>query len=149
MARLWLWSNRCILVNLFNEIKAALIGSAHTVFLQFPLMASLNLMSHAIKCFNVSQDGRIERGRDNLHCQHNANSQCVHCIPLDPFDESYLKVYLDWLIYCLTNWLIDCIVWFCSCRFWVNFRLFIFFCSKLESHLQGGQNVRIVWIFIL
>ncbi|XP_023328940.1 nuclear protein localization protein 4 homolog isoform X2 [Eurytemora carolleeae] len=37
------------------------------------------------------QDGRIERGRDNLHCQHNTNSQCVHCIPLDPFDESYLK----------------------------------------------------------
>jgi len=37
------------------------------------------------------QDGRIERGRDDLHCQHNANSQCVHCIPLDPFDSNYLK----------------------------------------------------------
>lgn len=37
------------------------------------------------------QDGAIERGRDSLHCQHNANSQCVHCIPLDPFDENYLK----------------------------------------------------------
>jgi len=37
------------------------------------------------------QDGKISRGRDAVHCQHNANSQCVHCIPLDPFDESYLK----------------------------------------------------------
>jgi nuclear protein localization family protein 4 len=37
------------------------------------------------------QDGKISRGRDSVHCQHNATSQCVHCIPLDPFDESYLK----------------------------------------------------------
>jgi len=37
------------------------------------------------------QVGTIERSRDNISCQHNANSQCVHCIPLDPFDESYLK----------------------------------------------------------
>jgi len=37
------------------------------------------------------QDGKIERGRDSLHCTHNSNSQCVHCIPLDPFDANYLK----------------------------------------------------------
>lgn len=39
----------------------------------------------------AKQEGKIERARDNLHCQHNANSQCVHCIPLDPFDEKYLQ----------------------------------------------------------
>ena len=141
MARLWLWSNRCILVNLFNEIKAALIGSAHTVFLQFPLMASLNLMSHAIKCFNVSQDGRIERGRDNLHCQHNANSQCVHCIPLDPFDESYLKVYLDWLIDCLTNWLID---WYHS---FIDFVLIDFVDKMIDWVIDWLSDWLIDWYF--
>lgn len=39
----------------------------------------------------AKQEGKIERGRDSLHCQHNVNSQCVHCIPLDPFDEKYLQ----------------------------------------------------------
>jgi len=37
------------------------------------------------------QDGTITRGRDSVNCQHNATSQCVHCISIDPFDEAYLK----------------------------------------------------------
>lgn len=36
-------------------------------------------------------DGRIERKRDDKLCRHNANSKCVHCSPLEPFDEAYLK----------------------------------------------------------
>lgn len=36
-------------------------------------------------------DGKIPRKRDTLHCQHNQNSQCVHCTPFEPFDEEYLK----------------------------------------------------------
>lgn len=37
------------------------------------------------------QDGRIMRARDMRVCQHKANSRCLHCAPLDPFDEEYLK----------------------------------------------------------
>jgi len=38
------------------------------------------------------QDGKILRGRGSVNCKcSNSSSQCVHCIPLDPFDESYLK----------------------------------------------------------
>uniref|UniRef100_A0AAR5QAR6 Nuclear protein localization protein 4 homolog n=1 Tax=Dendroctonus ponderosae TaxID=77166 RepID=A0AAR5QAR6_DENPD len=36
-------------------------------------------------------DGRIERSRDDKLCRHNANSKCVHCSSLEPFDEAYLK----------------------------------------------------------
>merc|ERR550519_357673 len=36
-------------------------------------------------------DGKIPRKRDAIHCQHNQNSQCVHCTPFEPFDEEYLK----------------------------------------------------------
>eukprot|EP00088_Acartia_fossae_P063843 TRINITY_DN7822_c0_g1_i1.p1 TRINITY_DN7822_c0_g1~~TRINITY_DN7822_c0_g1_i1.p1 ORF type:complete len:587 (-),score=98.42 TRINITY_DN7822_c0_g1_i1:374-2134(-) len=37
-------------------------------------------------------DGKIVRGKDPVHCKNcSSTSSCVHCIPLDPFDESYLK----------------------------------------------------------
>ncbi|XP_066137854.1 nuclear protein localization protein 4 homolog isoform X1 [Euwallacea fornicatus] len=36
-------------------------------------------------------DGRIERTRDDKLCRHNANSKCVHCSSLEPFDDAYLK----------------------------------------------------------
>eukprot|EP00092_Neocalanus_flemingeri_P040162 GFUD01043747.1.p1 GENE.GFUD01043747.1~~GFUD01043747.1.p1 ORF type:complete len:562 (+),score=130.40 GFUD01043747.1:53-1738(+) len=37
------------------------------------------------------QDGSIPKSKDKVNCQHGANSQCVHCIPYDPFDEEYLR----------------------------------------------------------
>jgi len=37
------------------------------------------------------QNGQIPRTRDKVNCQHSGNSQCVHCIPYDPFDPEYLK----------------------------------------------------------
>jgi len=39
-------------------------------------------------------DGKIPRANDqkvNCQCGGNSNSQCVHCIPYEPFDEEYLK----------------------------------------------------------
>jgi nuclear protein localization family protein 4 len=35
--------------------------------------------------------GQIPRSKDRVNCQHQGNSQCVHCIPYDPFDAEYLK----------------------------------------------------------
>ncbi|XP_039453292.1 nuclear protein localization protein 4 homolog [Culex pipiens pallens] len=37
------------------------------------------------------QDGRIQRKRDEKLCRHNSNGCCVHCSPLEPYDEAYLK----------------------------------------------------------
>nr|XP_023016684.1 nuclear protein localization protein 4 homolog [Leptinotarsa decemlineata] len=36
-------------------------------------------------------DGKIQRKRDEKLCRHNANSRCVHCSPLEPYDETYLR----------------------------------------------------------
>uniref|UniRef100_A0A0N5AGC4 Nuclear protein localization protein 4-like protein n=1 Tax=Syphacia muris TaxID=451379 RepID=A0A0N5AGC4_9BILA len=41
--------------------------------------------------FLANQDGMIERGRDSRMCRHNARQKCTHCLPLDPYDEEYLK----------------------------------------------------------
>lgn len=36
-------------------------------------------------------DGRLQRKRDPKLCRHNSNGCCVHCSPLEPWDEEYLK----------------------------------------------------------
>ncbi|GBP63474.1 Nuclear protein localization protein 4 homolog [Eumeta japonica] len=36
-------------------------------------------------------DGKIQRQRDNKLCRHNSRGCCVHCSPLEPWDENYLK----------------------------------------------------------
>lgn len=36
-------------------------------------------------------DGRLDRKRDPKLCRHNSNGCCVHCSPIEPFDEEYLK----------------------------------------------------------
>ncbi|KAL4648635.1 hypothetical protein GN956_G6795 [Arapaima gigas] len=42
----------------------------------------------------AKQDGKIYRNRDAQLCRHGAMGKCVHCVPLEPFDEDYLN-HLD------------------------------------------------------
>lgn len=42
-----------------------------------------------IKLWNMS--GLIERSKDDRFCRHGPNGKCLHCTPLEPYDESYLK----------------------------------------------------------
>nr|XP_057923024.1 nuclear protein localization protein 4 homolog isoform X2 [Doryrhamphus excisus] len=42
----------------------------------------------------TKQDGKIYRNRDAQLCRHGALGKCVHCVPLEPFDEDYLN-HLD------------------------------------------------------
>uniref|UniRef100_A0A1B6CST9 Nuclear protein localization protein 4 homolog n=2 Tax=Clastoptera arizonana TaxID=38151 RepID=A0A1B6CST9_9HEMI len=36
-------------------------------------------------------DGKVKRNRDQKLCRHGGNASCVHCSPLDCFDDAYLK----------------------------------------------------------
>ncbi|KAI1292253.1 Nuclear protein localization protein 4 -like protein [Halotydeus destructor] len=36
-------------------------------------------------------DGLIERPRDERLCRHGPTGKCLHCIPVEPYDEAYLK----------------------------------------------------------
>uniref|UniRef100_A0A0A9WVS7 Nuclear protein localization protein 4 n=1 Tax=Lygus hesperus TaxID=30085 RepID=A0A0A9WVS7_LYGHE len=38
-----------------------------------------------------AMDGKILRQRDQKLCHHNANGCCIHCSPLEPYDEAYLR----------------------------------------------------------
>ncbi|EDV92839.1 nuclear protein localization protein 4 homolog isoform X1 [Drosophila grimshawi] len=39
----------------------------------------------------LKSNGTINRERDAKLCHHNANGRCVHCSPLEPYNENYLK----------------------------------------------------------
>uniref|UniRef100_A0A8C6IT68 Nuclear protein localization protein 4 homolog n=1 Tax=Melopsittacus undulatus TaxID=13146 RepID=A0A8C6IT68_MELUD len=39
----------------------------------------------------IKQDGKIYRSRDQQLCRHGPLGKCVHCVPLEPFDEDYLN----------------------------------------------------------
>lgn len=37
------------------------------------------------------QSGLIERPADPNECRHGANAKCSHCLPIEPYDENYLR----------------------------------------------------------
>uniref|UniRef100_A0A0R3RTM0 NPL4 domain-containing protein n=1 Tax=Elaeophora elaphi TaxID=1147741 RepID=A0A0R3RTM0_9BILA len=39
----------------------------------------------------AKQDGKIVREKDPRMCHHGTRQKCTHCLPLDPYDEDYLK----------------------------------------------------------
>ncbi|CAJ0587181.1 unnamed protein product, partial [Mesorhabditis spiculigera] len=39
----------------------------------------------------AAEDGQVKRGRDSKMCHHNDRQKCTHCLPIDPYDEEYLK----------------------------------------------------------
>lgn len=55
------------------------------------LTSSNNVKEDEIDIFLSKQNGLIHRERDPQLCHHNPNSKCIHCVPLEPYDEEYLK----------------------------------------------------------
>ncbi|EDW34252.1 GL21676 [Drosophila persimilis] len=52
---------------------------------------STNVIEDEVDLNLSKADGTIKRERDSKLCHHNANGRCVHCSPLEPYDEAYLK----------------------------------------------------------
>ncbi|XP_057682181.1 nuclear protein localization protein 4 homolog [Corythoichthys intestinalis] len=59
-----------------------------------PHSAPPSVQEDDIDQFLTKQDGKIYRNRDTQLCRHGALGKCVHCVPLEPFDEDYLN-HLD------------------------------------------------------
>ncbi|XP_023176192.1 nuclear protein localization protein 4 homolog isoform X2 [Drosophila hydei] len=52
---------------------------------------SLEVIEDEVDQQLFKSSGTIKRERDSKLCHHNANGRCVHCSPLEPYNESYLK----------------------------------------------------------
>ncbi|XP_037944598.1 nuclear protein localization protein 4 homolog isoform X2 [Teleopsis dalmanni] len=52
---------------------------------------SVNITEDEVDLLLAKMDGLIQRERDSKLCHHNANGRCLHCSPLEPYDETYLK----------------------------------------------------------
>uniref|UniRef100_A0A8C4MZI4 NPL4 homolog, ubiquitin recognition factor n=1 Tax=Eptatretus burgeri TaxID=7764 RepID=A0A8C4MZI4_EPTBU len=55
---------------------------------------STSVLEDEIDVCLAKQDGKIDRIRDAQLCRHGPMGRCVHCVPLEPFDEDYLN-HLD------------------------------------------------------
>uniref|UniRef100_A0A8C5AMT5 NPL4 homolog, ubiquitin recognition factor n=1 Tax=Gadus morhua TaxID=8049 RepID=A0A8C5AMT5_GADMO len=58
------------------------------------VMDTAAVQEDSIDQYLAKQDGKIYRNRDAQLCRHGALGKCVHCVPLEPFDEDYLN-HLD------------------------------------------------------
>nr|CAD7569488.1 unnamed protein product [Timema californicum] len=56
-----------------------------------PRGPSLTLQEDDVDLQLWKLDGKVQRKKDDKFCRHGANACCVHCSPLEPFDEAYLK----------------------------------------------------------
>lgn len=67
-------------------------SSTSTVSLRaIPRCSAANIQEDEVDTQLWKFDGKIQKKRDDKLCRHNSNGCCVHCSPLEPFDEAYLK----------------------------------------------------------
>ncbi|CAG0887577.1 unnamed protein product [Darwinula stevensoni] len=52
--------------------------------------STVNVVEDEVDRLLWEQDGKIQRDRDPTYCRHSTHAQCVHCSPIDPWDENYL-----------------------------------------------------------
>uniref|UniRef100_A0A9L0SMX7 Nuclear protein localization protein 4 homolog n=1 Tax=Equus caballus TaxID=9796 RepID=A0A9L0SMX7_HORSE len=57
----------------------------------FKAFGAPNVVEDEIDQYLSKQDGKIYRSRDPQLCRHGPLGKCVHCVPLEPFDEDYLN----------------------------------------------------------
>ncbi|GFT10641.1 nuclear protein localization protein 4 homolog [Nephila pilipes] len=50
----------------------------------------LGLVEDKVDTYLYKQNGSIQRGRDPKLCQHGPKGKCVHCVPVEPYNEAYL-----------------------------------------------------------
>nr|XP_023672755.1 nuclear protein localization protein 4 homolog [Paramormyrops kingsleyae] len=76
-----------------SSLPSSSSSSSSTSSMSRSLSATL-IPEDEIDQFLAKQDGKIYRNRDPQLCRHGPMGKCVHCVPLEPFDEDYLN-HLD------------------------------------------------------
>uniref|UniRef100_A0A6I8SED5 Nuclear protein localization protein 4 homolog n=1 Tax=Xenopus tropicalis TaxID=8364 RepID=A0A6I8SED5_XENTR len=82
---------------LFPSSSAGLAGPSSDVMDTSATVSgsrSPQVVEDEIDQYLSKQDGKIYRNRDPQLCRHGPLGKCVHCVPLEPFDEDYLN-HLD------------------------------------------------------
>jgi len=84
-----------VMQDVSNESSSASKENSETLP-TFPLIfqkkpSSVNVIEDSIDELLNGKDGLIPRPRDPKSCRHGENGCCIHCAPLPPFNESYLK----------------------------------------------------------
>ncbi|TKC53470.1 hypothetical protein EI555_014925, partial [Monodon monoceros] len=78
-----------------NLLKINLAGPSSEMETSAPLglkaCGAPNVVEDEIDQYLSRQDGKIYRSRDPQLCRHGPLGKCVHCVPLEPFDEDYLN----------------------------------------------------------
>ncbi|XP_041362260.1 nuclear protein localization protein 4 homolog [Gigantopelta aegis] len=54
-------------------------------------MPSSGIQQDEVDLILGKEDGRIHRNRNDQLCHHGPNGKCLHCVPLEPYDEDFLK----------------------------------------------------------
>nr|CAG4651810.1 EOG090X05T8 [Triops cancriformis] len=50
-----------------------------------------NIREDEVDLILQKMDGKVYRKPDSRYCHHGEKSSCIHCLPLEPYDETYLK----------------------------------------------------------
>nr|CAG4643945.1 EOG090X05T8 [Lepidurus arcticus] len=56
-----------------------------------PMQVTGNVQEEEVDLSLQKMDGKIYRKPDSRYCRHGDKSSCIHCLPLEPYDEEYLK----------------------------------------------------------
>jgi nuclear protein localization family protein 4 len=55
------------------------------------VVSEKGLVEDEVDLVLYSQKGLIDRPPDPKTCRHGLNAKCVHCVPIEPYDENYLR----------------------------------------------------------
>ncbi|CAF1251123.1 unnamed protein product [Adineta ricciae] len=74
-----------------NSYASPKIGSFQSNSIGKMNVSSIDVKEDEVDVQLDKIDGRIPRKRDPQLCHHNIHGKCIHCIPIEPYDEEFLK----------------------------------------------------------
>jgi len=74
-----------------GDIRRASIQSLTKTGSQASLQNSAFVVEDDVDQYLWGKDGRITRSKNEQLCRHGPRGKCLHCVPLEPYDEQYLK----------------------------------------------------------